>query len=110
MSPATETETVPKEKKQTQEQDIPLYQVVLFDDDEHSYQYVMEMMAVLFGMSEQDAYQVAYNVDYLGQDVVKTCPLEEALIARDRILNYGPDPRTERSSGSMKATIQEAGE
>lgn len=88
----------------------PLYQIILFDDDEHTYQYVVEMLTTLFGMTAEEAFRIAYEVDYIGQAVVVTCPLEDAIRGRDAILHYGPDPLLERSHTSMKAIILEASE
>ncbi len=45
---APETETT------RQEQHVPLFNVVLLDDDDHTYDYVIEMLRKLFCMSEGD--------------------------------------------------------
>lgn len=104
------TETLPYERTATETQDAPLYDLILFNDDEHSYAYVIEMLGNLFGLSPNAAHNIAYDADYIGQALVKTCPLEEAMIGREQIHNYGPDPRVEHSSGSMRAVVQAAGE
>ncbi|MCC6546148.1 ATP-dependent Clp protease adaptor ClpS [Candidatus Sumerlaeota bacterium] len=104
------TETLPSEQLATQTQEAPLYELILFNDDDHSYMYVIEMLGNLFGIGPQDAQNIAYDVDYIGQAVVKTCPLEEAMIGREQIHGYGPDHRLEHSGGSMKAAVQEAGQ
>ncbi|MEO8376479.1 MAG: ATP-dependent Clp protease adaptor ClpS [Candidatus Sumerlaeota bacterium] len=111
MSPSgATTETLPSAQTATENALAPLYELILFNDDQHSYQYVIEMLGSLFGMSPQDAYNVAYDVDFIGQAVVKTCPLEEAMVGREQIHNYGPDHRLEHSNGSMRAAVQEVGE
>ena len=110
MIQAATSETLPYAESETLLKDAPLYQIILFDDDEHTYAYVIEMMMNVFIMSVEDAHQVAYDVDYIGQAVVKTCPLEEAVTGRDSILSYGSDFRSEHSSGSMKAIIQKVSE
>ncbi|MDX2174985.1 MAG: ATP-dependent Clp protease adaptor ClpS [Candidatus Sumerlaeia bacterium] len=99
---------LPEEKTKELTERDPLYNLVLFDDDSHSYEYVIKMMVDLFSMSQEDAFQVAYNVDYNGEAIVKTCGLEEALIGRERIMTYGPDPAVAESSGSMVAAVFEA--
>ena len=86
----------------------PLYHVLLFDDDEHSYDYVIEMMAALFGMSTEDGFRVAYDVDNLGEALIKTCPLDEAVAGRDAIHAFGPDLTMSNSHGSMKAAVSRA--
>ncbi|MCC7391210.1 ATP-dependent Clp protease adaptor ClpS [Candidatus Sumerlaeota bacterium] len=111
MSPSgATTETLPSEQTATLVENARLYELILFNDDDHSYQYVIEMLGNLFGLSPQDAFSITYDVDFIGQAVVKTCPLEEAMIGRDQIHNYGPDHRLENSSGSMRAAVQEVGE
>lgn len=103
-SPGVETETAPE----TANERSPLYHVVLFDDDEHSYAYVVEMMRVLFDMSAEEGFEIAYEVDHIGQAVVKTCPHEEAVAAQKAITSYGPDYRMENSQGSMGCVIEPA--
>ncbi len=83
----------------------PLYNLVLFDDDEHSYAYVIEMMVNLFGMTQQEGFDIAYLVDHNGEAIVKTCGFEEALIGKEKIQGYGPDSRSEGSKGSMRAEV-----
>jgi ATP-dependent Clp protease adaptor protein ClpS len=87
----------------------PLYNVVLLDDNDHTYDYVVEMLTKLFAMSKVDAYLHAEEVDSTGRTVVITCGLSEAEFGRDQIHNYGPDYRMPNCRGSMKAIIEPAG-
>lgn len=84
----------------------PLYHVVLLDDDEHTYDYVVEMLGALFCLSLETAYQHAVEVDTSGRTIVITCELPQAEFARDQIHGYGADPRMPKSKGSMKAVVQ----
>lgn len=101
-------ETVPKEEVEKQTSKEPLFQVILFDDDEHSYPYVIEMLGNLFGISPEEANRIAYEVDYLGQATVMVCPYDQAVENCKMITSYGADPRIEISRGSMNATIEPA--
>jgi ATP-dependent Clp protease adaptor protein ClpS len=85
-----------------------LWQVVLLDDDEHTYDYVIEMLVELFGYCVERAYQMACEVDATGSVVVETTTLERAEFKRDQIHAYGPDWRLERSGGSMRALLRPA--
>jgi ATP-dependent Clp protease adaptor protein ClpS len=96
------------EKEQTEELE-PLYNVVLLDDDEHTYDYVIEMLQKLFMLSEVDAFRHASEVDTAGRTVVITCGLSEAEFGRDQIHAYGADWRMPNSKGSMKALVEPAG-
>jgi ATP-dependent Clp protease adaptor protein ClpS len=104
----TKTASPPETRQERTEEIAPLYHVVLLDDDEHTYGYVVEMLQKLFLHSEAEAYQHAVEVDTTGRTIVITCGLAEAEFGRDQIQAYGPDWRMPKSKGSMKATIERA--
>ena len=86
----------------------PPYHVVLLNDDDHSYEYVIDMLKVLFGHPVEKGYQLAKQVDTQGRAVVCTTSLERAELKRDQIHAYGPDPRIPRCKGSMSAELEAA--
>ena len=86
-----------------------LFHVVLLDDDEHTYDYVVEMLQKLFVLPEEVAFRHAVEVDDTGKTIVITCELPEAEFARDQIHGYGADPRMPKSKGSMSAILIPAG-
>jgi ATP-dependent Clp protease adaptor protein ClpS len=91
----------------SEEEDLtPLYHVVLLDDDDHSYDYVIEMLQKILIMSVEKAFNHAVEVDLTGRTNVLTCHLPEAEYARDQIHAYGPDWRMEQSKGSMSAVVE----
>ncbi len=98
----------PKSETARQGKTAPRYHVILFDDDEHSYAYVVEMMMNLFAMTAKEGFDIAYEVDHIGQAIVKTCSHDEALQAHQKIINYGPDYRMPNSKGSMGCCIERA--
>ena len=51
------------EEAQPQLRKPPLYQVVLLNDDDHSYEYVIELSQRLFGCTKERGYQIAKAVD-----------------------------------------------
>src|SRR6266481_1543006 len=96
----------PAAKGQEREQQIPLYRVVLLDDDDHTYDYVIEMLQKLLILTLEEAFKHAVEVDLTGRTNVLTCHLPEAEFARDQIHAYGPDWRMPRSKGSMSAVVE----
>lgn len=86
-----------------------LYHVVLLDDDEHTYDYVIEMLQKLFFMALETALRHAIEVDSTGRTVVITCEKGEADFARDQIHAFGADHRMPKSKGSMSAVVIPAG-
>ena len=87
---------------------LPPYNVVLLDDDDHSYEYVIEMLGVVFSYEVEKAFKLAQEVDESGRVIVLTTHKERAELKRDQILAYGADPRLSRSKGSMGAIIEPA--
>ena len=84
------------------------YHVVLLDDEDHSHEYVMEMMRVLFGYPLERGYQIAQEVDSRKKAVVFTTHKEFAELKRDQIHAYGGDLRVATCAGSMSACIMPA--
>lgn len=101
--------TFPEIETTRRDELIPLYRVVLLDDNDHTYDYVIEMLQKLFIFTLQEAFQHAQEVDSCGRTVLLTCELPQAEFARDQIHAYGPDQRLERSKGSMSAIVEPAG-
>src|ERR1041385_1861900 len=106
---ATKTTAAPQTGSENQDQLTPLFHVVLLDDDEHTYDYVIEMLATIFFHSPEAAFRHAVEVDTTGRTVVLTCEREQAEFGRDQIHAYGADPRMPASKGSMSAVIEPAG-
>lgn len=98
----TEPATRPKPKH------LPPYNVVLLDDDDHSYEYVIEMLGVIFAYEPEKGYQLAKEVDETGRVIVLTTHMERAELKREQIIAYGADPRMSRSKTSMRAVIEPA--
>ena len=86
----------------------PLWHVILLDDDDHTYDYVIEMLGKVFGHTPETAYRMACEVDLTGLVIVDTTSRERAELKRDQIHAYGKDWRLERSAGSMSARIEPA--
>jgi ATP-dependent Clp protease adaptor protein ClpS len=85
-----------------------LYNVVLLDDDDHTYDYVIEMLQKIFIFSAEQALSHAQEVDATGRTRLITCELPAAEYARDQIHGYGADWRMDRSKGSMSAELEPA--
>jgi ATP-dependent Clp protease adaptor protein ClpS len=95
----------PTVERDTDELQGRLFHVVLLDDNDHTYDYVIEMLQNLFFVPLQVAFQHAVEVDTTGRTVVITCERPEAEFARDQIHGYGADPRMPKSKGSMSAVV-----
>jgi ATP-dependent Clp protease adaptor protein ClpS len=96
----------PKRKPKKKPRRQPRYNVILWNDDDHSYEYVVEMMQKLFGHEREKGFLIAKEVDTQGKAICLTTTLEHAELKRDQIHAYGPDKHIQRCKGSMSATIE----
>lgn len=99
-APANDTKAAARPKRQ------PRYHVVLWNDDDHTYQYVVIMLRTLFGHGVETGIQMAKEVDTEGRVIVLTTTLEHAELKRDQIHAFGADRLLARSKGSMSASIE----
>lgn len=98
-----------KERQQTQRakpRRQPRYHVILWDDSEHTYDYVVAMLQQLFGHPFERAYELAKQVDSNGRAICLTTTKEHAELKRDQIHAFGKDPLATQCSGSMSASIE----
>ncbi len=84
----------------------PRYQVILWDDNDHTYDYVIRMLQALFGHSRAKALQLAEEVDSGGKAICLTTTREHAELKRDQIHAFGPDSLIAGCSGAMWSTIE----
>lgn len=86
----------------------PQYHVVLWNDEDHTYAYVIVMLMELFGHPAEKGYQLAKEVDTQGRVIVLTTTREHAELKRDQIHAYGKDGLIDECKGSMWATVEAA--
>jgi ATP-dependent Clp protease adaptor protein ClpS len=84
----------------------PPYNVVLLDDNHHTYDYVIRMLRQLFGHNRVQAWRMARHVDTAGRVIVDTTTKERAELKQEQIHAYGPDPDVDECRGSMSAIIE----
>ncbi len=84
----------------------PRYNVILWDDNDHTYDYVIEMMRALFGHQLERGFEIALSVDRAGRAICLTTTMEHAELKRDQIHAYGKDRMLARCKGPMSASIE----
>ena len=103
IEPVTQAKEPDKKPKRQ-----PRYHVILWDDPEHTYDYVIAMMQKLFGHPTTQGKLIAKEVDTRGKAICLTTTLEHAELKRDQIHGFGPDPLIKQCQGAMWATIEPA--
>ncbi len=90
----------------TSDQLEPLYHLLLIDDDQHSYAYVVEMLGSVLGYGPEKAFVLARIVDTEGRVIIETASHDRVTEHQRQIHSYGADPRIATSLGSMSAVVE----
>ncbi|MDR0705876.1 MAG: ATP-dependent Clp protease adaptor ClpS [Planctomycetaceae bacterium] len=107
---ATAVMVRPKNKRKNKPKREPKYHVILWNDEVHTFEYVVRMLQVLFGYPPERGWQLAREVDSRGKAIVFTSSLDRAEVKRDQILAFGPDPLMFESTGPLIATLEKDAE
>ena len=86
----------------------PPYHVILLDDDDHTFEYVIMMLKHIFGYPKYKGLEMAEEVHNSGRVIVYTGELEHAEFYKEQIEAFGPDKLIARCKGSMSAIIEQA--
>ncbi|MDB5351119.1 MAG: hypothetical protein JWN86_2366 [Planctomycetota bacterium] len=95
-------------KTTTSSRQLPPYNVIVLNDEEHTFEYVIDLLAKLFGHSLATAEALTWKIHASGRAIVYTTHKEKAELKRDQVLSYGPDPRMSISKGSLACYIEPA--
>ena len=99
-----------RQKKKDKPKKEPRFHVILWNDDVHTYEYVIIMLYTIFGYPAEKGFQLAREVDTRGKAIIFTSSLEQAELKRDQVLGFGPDPLVAESRGPIVATLEKAPE
>lgn len=82
------------------------FKVVLFNDEEHSYDYVVEILTKICKLTREQAFRCAVEVDLTGRTIVFYGEREKCVELSHQINDYGPDYRMPRSLNSMESAVE----
>jgi len=82
------------------------HKIVLFDDENHTYNYVVDLLSHICELSKEAAFRCALEVDLTGKSIVYYGPHSACLDKLGQITSYGPDHRLFDSMYSMEAQIE----
>ncbi len=83
------------------------WKVVLFNDEDHTYDYVVEMLTTVCKLSRENAFRCAVEVDLTGRTIVYYGTRADCEKVCTQMLRFGPDHRLPQSMSSMNAEVQE---
>lgn len=87
---------------------LPPYNVVILNDEEHTFEYVIELLIKLFAHSIPVAENLTWEIHNRGRAIVYTTHKEKAELKREQVVAYGADPRMSISKGPLRCYIEPA--
>ena len=87
---------------------LPPYNVVILNDEEHTFPYVIEMLIKLFRHDLPKAEELTWRIHTTGRAIVYTTHKELAELKRDQVIAYGADPLSAHLEGP-DALLRRAG-
>jgi ATP-dependent Clp protease adaptor protein ClpS len=105
---ATTTVVEPEVTTDHQTRRLPPYNVVILNDEEHSFPYVIELLVKLFRHPLPKAEELTLRIHTSGRAIVYTTHKELAELKRDQVIAYGPDARMTTSKGPLRCYVEPA--
>ncbi|HHC80922.1 MAG TPA: ATP-dependent Clp protease adaptor ClpS [Flavobacteriia bacterium] len=78
-----------QEKVVVKEQEVSQHEIILFNDDIHTFDFVINSLIDICGHTPQQAEQCTYLVHYKGKCAVKTGEYDELKPPCTQLLNLG---------------------
>lgn len=109
-STVIEPEVVPEAKpeQETRTKRLPPYNVIILNDEEHTFDYVIELLTKLFRHPLKIAKELTWRIHLTGRAIVYTTHKEMAELKCEQVRSYGPDPRMSISKTSLGCYIEPA--
>jgi ATP-dependent Clp protease adaptor protein ClpS len=98
----------PEVVEDTRTRRLPPYNVVILNDEEHTFEYVIELLIKLFAHSLPVAEKLTWEIHNRGRAIVYTTHKEKAELKREQVVSYGADPRDPTSKGPLRCYIEPA--
>jgi ATP-dependent Clp protease adaptor protein ClpS len=83
--------TLPRPKEKTKVKQQPPYAVVVYNDDVHTFDYVINCFMKVFGYDARKCLKLATEIHEQGRAIVWSGALEVAELKKEQIEGMGPD-------------------
>jgi ATP-dependent Clp protease adaptor protein ClpS len=106
--PDTIVRTRPKAREDTKTRRFPPYNVILENDDYHSFEFVVGVLQKTFGFNDQRAFQLTHEAHTQGRAVVWTGPKEVAELKAEQLQSFHEEGADGAKFGPLGCTIEPA--
>jgi ATP-dependent Clp protease adaptor protein ClpS len=86
--PDVTVKTRPKTSERTRTRRVPPYNVILENDDHHSFEFVVQVLCRALGYSQERSHQLTLQAHTSGRAVVWTGPKEVAELKADQVRTF----------------------
>ncbi len=106
----TQTPTKPETQTRSEQQTKRpwLWNVVLLNDEAHTYEYVIRICQEIFAHPAERGLKIAQRVDKEGRAVLMTTHKEHAELKCEQVISFGKDHQISGSKGAMSVIIEPA--
>ncbi len=80
--------TKPRRRETTRLRRLPPYNVILENDDYHSFEFVMEVLQKALGFNQERAFQLTHQAHVQGRAVIWTGTKEVAELKAEQMQSY----------------------
>ena len=107
-APLAEVMVTTKPKETTRTRRVPPYNVILLNDDNHSMEFVIEVLCKALGYTVERSYQLMMQAHNSGRTVVWTGPKEVAELKAEQIRTFHEKRDDGRNFGPLGCEIEPA--
>lgn len=100
--------TRPESERETRTRRVPPYNVVLDNDDHHTFEFVVGVLSKALGYSAERSFQLTLQAHTSGRAVVWTGPREVAELKADQIRTFHEVGAGNRQLGPLGVCVEPA--
>ncbi len=108
QGPTTDVMVATKPKEATKTRRVPPYNVILLNDDDHSMEFVIEVLGKALGYSVERSYQLMMQAHNTGRTIVWMGPKEVAELKAEQIRTFHEKRDDGRNFGPLGCEIEPA--
>jgi ATP-dependent Clp protease adaptor protein ClpS len=95
--------------EETKARQVPPYNVILENDDYHSFEFVIDVLCKALGVTKERSYQLTLEAHHSGRAVVWTSPKEVAELKVEQIRTFHENHRVSGAAlGPLSCRIEPA--
>jgi ATP-dependent Clp protease adaptor protein ClpS len=99
--------TKPREREETHTRRMPPYNVILENDDHHSFEFVIDVLRKVLGCTQQRAFQLAELAHRTGRSIIWTGSKEVAELKVEQVRSFH-EIRGAAKLGPLGCTLEPA--